>query len=307
MKLLSCFLLVSGIFFNLTGNAQVSLSFKTEYIGTSTYWYRPGHDDPSVKVGDSEGSAIVYQGMVNVPLSIKVNESGRPTMWGVGLGGTYASLDNKNFQDDMVSEIMNLQMGIFHMRPLNDKWSLLASVGAGIYAPFTEFSRIRYKNVLGSAGVVFIRHLKPNLDLGGGLAINSTFGYPMVFPALYLNWNSDGKFKLKASLAEGLEVAAKYDFNDYFSLALIGEMNGQMALLEKDDKDMIFTHQYIVTGLRPEVKIGKSGLSVPATIGLNAVRSAYYSDRSLKGMFATDNDYYFRASPYASIGIKFGF
>jgi hypothetical protein len=125
---------------------------------------------------------------------------------------------------------------------------MMANIGMGVYTPFTEFSKIRYKNVLGSAGVVFIRHLNPNLDLGGGLAINSTFGYPMVFPAFYLDWRYESRFKVNVSLGEGLELSAGYDFNDYFNLSLAFEMNGQMALLEKDGKDVMFSHQYMVTG-----------------------------------------------------------
>ena len=80
-----------------------------------------------------------------------------------------------------------------------------------------------------------------------------------------------------------------------------------MALLEKDGKDVMFTHQYMITGLRPEIKFGKTGISMPIMVGINAVRPTYYNDRSLKGMFAMDNDYYFRISPYASVGIRYGF
>ena len=305
MKLISICLAAVGILFCMEGNAQIS--FKTEYIGSSAYMYAPSDDESSVKVGDSKGSVVVYQGMANIPFYMKKNENGRPIAWGVGLSGAYASLSNKNFTDDMVSEIMNLQLGIFHLRPLSEKWSMMAHVGAGVYAPFTDFSKLRYKNVLGSVGVIFIRHLNPNLDLGGGLAINSTFGYPMVLPALYLNWTLESKFKVNVSLGEGLELSAGYDFNDYFKLSLAFEMNGQMALLEKDGKDVIFSHQYMVAGLRPEIKFGKTGISMPIMVGINAYRPAYYSDRSLKGMFATSNDYYFSISPYASAGIRYGF
>jgi hypothetical protein len=176
-----------------------------------------------------------------------------------------------------------------------------------VYAPFREFSQIRYRNVLGSAGVIFIRHLKPNLDLGGGLAVNSTFGYPMVFPSFYFNWYLESRFKVNVALGEGLDLSAGYNLNDCFSLSLAFEMNGQMALLEKDGKDVMFTHQYMVTGLRPEIRFGKTGISMPFMIGINAYRPAYYANRTLKGMFAIDNDYYFSVSPHASVGIKYGF
>jgi hypothetical protein len=34
---------------------------------------------------------------------------------------------------------------------------------------------------------------------------------------------------------------------------------------------------------------------------------AYYSNRTLKGIYAMDNDYFFTVSPYLSAGIKYGF
>jgi hypothetical protein len=207
----------------------------------------------------------------------------------------------------MVSEIMNLQLGIFYLRPLNEKWSVMASIGAGSYMPFTDISKMKYKNVLGSVNAVFIRHLKPNLDIGTGLAINSTFGYPMVFPAFYLNWVFEGKFKANVALGDGMDVSAGYVFNEYFNLSLACELNGQMALLEKDGKDVIFTHQYIVTGFRPELKLGKTGISTLVMVGINTYRPAYYSSRTLKGIYAMNNDYFFTISPYASISMRYGF
>jgi hypothetical protein len=80
------------------------------------------------------------------------------------------------------------------------------------------------------------------------------------------------------------------------------EMNGQMALIEQDGKDKIFSHQYIITGFRPEIKIGKH-LSIPITAGIHAMRPAEIRNRSLKAMFQ-DKGYYFQISPYVSAGLK---
>ncbi|KAA0992740.1 DUF6268 family outer membrane beta-barrel protein [Dyadobacter aurulentus] len=306
MKSASLFAAMLGSLFCLKTNAQ-QVSFKTELIGNSGYWFLPNGDKPKEKIGDSKGSSIVYQGAVNIPLSMKMTENNRPTAWGVSLSGAYASLSNEKFSSEMVSKIMNLQLGIYHLRPLNEKWSVRAGLGMGVFTPSTDFSKIRFKNMLGSAGVVFIRHLKPNLAVGGGLALNSSLGYPMLFPAIYLNWKHQGKFNISAELNDGLDVAASYKFNDNLKLSWAFEMNGQMALLEKEGKNVIFSHQYIVTGLRPEVKLGKTGLTATAMVGLNLYRPAAYTDRTLKGMFASSNDYYFSASPYASVGLKWNF
>jgi hypothetical protein len=41
--------------------------------------------------------------------------------------------------------------------------------------------------------------------------------------------------------------------------------------------------------------------------GLNLNRPATYMDRTLKGLFAANNDYYFTVSPYVSVGLKMKF
>ncbi len=265
-------------------------------------------DEKAEKVGNSKGSSLVYSGSISVPFYMKMNENNRPTAWGVSLGGSYASLDNHDFTTDMVSEIMNLSFGFFHMRPLGEKWSMMASLGAGIFTPHASFRDIGWEHILGSGGVIFIWHLRHNLDLGGGLAANNSLGYPMIFPALYINWRLDGKFKVNVAMMDGIELSGGYEFTDWFLLSLAFEMNGQMALLKQDGKRMMFSHQYMTLGLKPEVKLGKSGLSLFAMAGMSAHRPAEYSELTLKSLFVgSDDSYYFRGAPYASVGISFGF
>lgn len=290
----------------LEGMAQ-EVSFKGEYIGHSGYYYLPPGEKPREKIGDAKGSATMYQAGISIPLSMKLNENNHPTTWGISFSGAYVSMKNQNFSEHMVAEIMNLQVGVYHLRPLNGRWSMRASLGMGVFAPTTDFSKLTFKNVLGSGGLVFIRHLKSNLDIGGGLSINSSLGYPMIFPAVYVKWKLHRKYDVNIELVEGLNISAGYAFNDKFKLSYALEMNGQVALMKKDGKDVIFSHQYIVTGLRPEVKLGKKGLSVTGMAGLNLYRPASYSDRTLKGVFAGDNDYNFSASPYGAVGLKMQF
>ena len=103
MKLISLFLAVLGTLLCMEGKAQ-QLSFKTEYLGSSGYYFLPPGDKPREKIGDAKGSAVVYRGAFSMPLSMKLNANNRPTAWGIGLGGSYTSLNNKNFTDHMVSK-----------------------------------------------------------------------------------------------------------------------------------------------------------------------------------------------------------
>src|SRR3546814_13258660 len=117
----------------------------------------------------------------------------------------------------------------------------------------------------------------------------------------------DGKFDSNFELVDGLVISAGDDFNDRFKLSYAFEIDGHVALLKKAGKDVIFSHQYIVTGFRPEVKLGKTGFSITGMAGLNLYRPAAYADRTLKGVFAGNNDYFFSVSPYASVGLTMKF
>lgn len=301
MRLLLICLFIIGI---TSTNSSAQFFFKTEYFGTSGYQVTEG--DSSQKIGNSKGSAMVYQGGINIPLSVKMNEKNRPTMWSIGVGAAYVKLNNKNFTEPLViDEILNVGLSLNYQRPLNDRWSFRAGVGGGIFMSGANLSQVGFRNVLGSVSAVLIRHLRSNLDLGGGLALNNSFGFPMLFPAFYLNWRTAGRFSVNVSLKDGLDVAAGYNFNQNLKLNLVMEVNGQMALLEQEGKDKIFTHQYVVFGLRPEIKLGKR-VTVPVTFGLNATRTAQITDRSLKTIFQ-DKGYSFRASPYAAVGLQVKF
>lgn len=284
-----------------TVSAQVQFEWKSEYLGKSGY--RILEDEKSQPIGDSKGAAQVHQASVHIPLSLRLDERQRPTLWSIAAQGVYASLVNENFTEPLViDELLNVGISLNHMRPISPRWSMLATVGAGVYMPSAKLSQVSGKNILGMAGAVFIYQVNPKLDLGAGLALNNSFGAPMVLPAIYLNWRTGGDFKVNIALMDGLAMSVKYDAHKNISLSLIAEMNGQMALLEQDGQDKIFSHMYVVTGLRPEIKIGKK-LSIPITLGVNALRPAEMTDRSIKNMFISKG-YYFTTSPYASAGLK---
>jgi len=285
-------------------NAQVQAELKTEYFAESSYRREDGDNNP--KVGNSKGSAMVYQANVSIPLSMTLNQNKRPTAWTINTGLTYAKLDNKNFEEPLVvDEIFNYGISLVHLRPLNDKWSMAAALGGGIFMPTTKMSQIGFRNVLLSGSAVFIRHLKPNLALGGGLSLNNVLGYPMVFPAFYLNWETGEKYVVKVSLMNSLEVSAGYKVNKNLRLSLIAEMNGQLATLKQEGEDKVITHIYLVTGIRPEIKINDN-ISIPLTLGVSAFRPTEIKDRDLKGIFK-DKGYHFQSALYASAGLNIRF
>ena len=277
-----------ALLFVVSVSAQISV--KTEYISNSKFYDAVSDSN----IGD--GSAMIYSVGAMALLSMQAPEEDdpyqRPTVWGVGLNGTFVKMNNHNFPigKELPSEVMNLGATVLHLRPLKERWSMLMALGIGSYTPENRLSAIRIdENVLANGALVFIWHWRPNLEIGGGLALNNSFGYPMVFPAFYLKYTGgfSDKFTIDINLLDGTKVAFGYDYSENLSLKLVANIGGYSAYLRRNGQKEMFSSQTFFVGLEPEFKLGKH-ISIPVTFGGSFIRSGRYRERTLSAMFATE-------------------
>lgn len=268
--------------------AQISV--KTEYISNSEFY------DAVANTNTGNGSAMIYSAGAMVPLSMQAFAEDDPykraTIWGVALNGTFVKMDNHNFPigKELPSQVMNLGATALHLRPLKERWSMLMALGIGSYTPENRLSAIRIgENVLANGALVFIWHWRPNLEIGGGVALNNSFGYPMLFPALYLKYKGgfSDKFTIDVSLLDGTKVAFGYDYSENLSLKLVANIGGYSAYLRRNGQKEMFSSQTFFVGLEPEFKLGKH-ISIPVTFGGSFIRSGRYRERTLSAMFASE-------------------
>ena len=271
-------------------NSFAQISVKTEYIGNSKFY------DAVADTNTGDGSAMIYSAGAMVPLSMQASDEEDPykraTIWGVALSGTFVKMDNHNFPigKELPSQVMNLGATVLHLRPLKERWSMLMALGIGSYTPENRLSAIRIdENVLANGALVFIWHWRPNLEIGGGVALNNSFGYPMVFPALYLKYKGgfSDKFTIDINLLDGTKVAFGYDYSENLSLKLVANIGGYSAYLRRNGQKEMFSSQTFFVGLEPEFKLGKH-ISIPVTFGGSFIRSGRYRERTLSAMFATE-------------------
>ena len=271
-------------------NSFAQISVKTEYIGNSEFY------DAVADTNTGNGSAMIYSAGAMVPLSMQASAEDDPykraTIWGVALSGTFVKMDNQNFPigKELPSQVMNLGATALHLRPLKERWSMLMALGIGSYTPENRLSAIRIdENVLANGALVFIWHWRPNLEIGGGVALNNSFGYPMVFPALYLKYKGgfSDKFTIDINLLDGTKVAFGYDYSENLSLKLVANIGGYSAYLRRNGQKEIFSSQTFFVGLEPEFKLGKH-ISIPVTFGGSFIRSGRYRERTLSAMFASE-------------------
>ena len=271
-------------------NSFAQISVKTEYISSSEFY------DAVADTNTGNGSAMIYSAGAMVPLSMQASAEDDPykraTIWGVALSGTFVKMDNHNFPigKELPSQVMNLGATALHLRPLKERWSMLMALGIGSYTPENRLSAIRIdENVLANGALVFIWHWRPNLEIGGGVALNNSFGYPMVFPALYLKYKGgfSDKFTIDINLLDGTKVAFGYDYSENLSLKLVANIGGYLAYLRRNGQKEMFSSQTFFVGLEPEFKLGKH-INIPVTFGGSFIRSGRYRERTLSAMFATE-------------------
>ncbi len=167
---------------------------------------------------------------------------------------------------------------------------MLMALGAGSYTPENRLSSIHIgENVVANGAFVLVWHLRPNIEIGGGVALNNSFGYPMVFPAFYFKYNGafSDKFTIEVGSIDGLKVALGYNYRENLDFKLIANMGGYSAYLRRNGEKEIFSQQIFVVGLQPEFKIGKH-VSIPLTVGGSFIRSGRYRERKLSAMFASE-------------------
>ncbi|WP_311322095.1 DUF6268 family outer membrane beta-barrel protein [Capnocytophaga leadbetteri] len=278
------------IFLLLGVNSFAQISVKTEYISSSEFY------DAVADTNTGNGSAMIYSAGAMVPLSMQASAEDDPykraTIWGVALSGTFVKMDNHNFPigKELPSQVMNLGATMLHLRPLKERWSMLMALGIGSYTPENRLSAIRIdENVLANGALVFIWHWRPNLEIGGGVALNNSFGYPMLFPALYLKYKGgfSDKFTIDINLLDGTKVAFGYDYSENLSLKLVANIGGYSAYLRRNGQKEMFSSQTFFVGLEPEFKLGKH-ISIPVTFGGSFIRSGRYRERTLSAMFASE-------------------
>ncbi|WP_316804271.1 DUF6268 family outer membrane beta-barrel protein [Pedobacter nototheniae] len=301
MKTLPYFFIIAFIVLSTPLFAQTVFSgqIKAEYVPFSNY-VRP---IDSVKTGSTSDFKRI-QAAFNVPVSVKIDAAGRPTMWAIAMEGSYARINNRNYEQTLFpTELLNVQVGLMHSRPISKTWSIMAMASIGVY---TDMEKISSKDFLAQGGVLFIKHFKPNLALGFGPVLSNTFGVPMILPAIYFDWTTQGRYKLHVNFPQGIEFGVK--LSKAVDLNAVVELSGMTAEVNRNNTSMLLGYQQIIAGLRPEFKLSKS-LSLQLTGGTTLTRSFSLSSRRLKDFFKKKDEANprFTTTAYGAATLKWNF
>lgn len=223
----------------LFGQGYVS----SEYLSSSSL-----RDEAGGRFGS--GAMGRFSGRYTLPLSVKRNDRGQPVAWSATFNCTYASLQNEGVAAALNPDrILNTSLNVSHLRPISERWSLIASLGCGIYAVPNQ---IAWRSILANGAVVFVYKLRENLDIGVGAGLTNSFGVPMILPMGYLNWRTSGKYEIRVDMSSGLKVTAAKWLNRKFKLELTAiEMDGISSVMRIGGKSKIYSSTMMRSTLSP--------------------------------------------------------
>lgn len=290
------FLFFIVLFYSINSIAQSHISY--DYISTSSL-----KDNDSKKVG--EGSASIVSGKFDLPLYYKLDENKQPTLWLTTLSAKYADFYNEPISSTLIpDDIINTSLNLTHIRPLNKKWNLIASLGAGVYA---DHKHISWESVLANGGLFFVYSLNKDLKLGIGGGLTNFYGVPMILPMAYLKWQYNGKYELNVDFSGKLKIIGTSKISNKIKLELIAiEMEGISAVYETIEGTKTFSSTMYKSSIGPIYEIDNH-FSAFINIGTNWRRTANVRDRELKNMFSFNNsgDHHFSTAMRIAAGIRY--
>lgn len=262
------------------------------------------------KTGNKHGNGTMQTvtGKFAVPLSMRTDSTGRITAWKAAMSALYATLDNYGMAKELnPPNVFNGNLNVMHIRPLSRRWSLMATIGCGVYAP-TDM--IRARSILANGGALFVYRINNGMSVGVGGGLTNSYGVPMVMPMVYFSWASRGRYEFKVDMSSSMEISVATWLNKRIKIELVAiEMDGMAAVTETDGKAKIYSSVAIGSRLRPSVLIGGK-TSAFVCIGGTWMRGTEITDRSLRGFadsFRDDkNSPYFRPAIRISAGIAYG-
>ncbi|MCM1137516.1 MAG: DUF6268 family outer membrane beta-barrel protein [Duncaniella sp.] len=278
--------------------AQVQVN--SDYVSPSSLIDSDGNNH-------GDGSMVRVTALANLPFSYELDEDRKIVkMWALTLSSKYASLNNTGIAGAYVPDkILNLSLNLTHIRPLSERWKLMASLGMGIYA---RPNHIVFKSLLANGGAAAVYEVSDNFDLGIGAGLTNSFGIPAILPMVYVNWRLRGVYQIDVSMITGLKINVKRVWNEKFTTSLTAlDMDGMSAVFRTDNKWKLYTTTLTRSYLEVEYRHNRN-FSFFGSMGVTWKRSSRLTNRKFKNfykLFHSDDKMHFSPAMMVRIGMNY--
>lgn len=278
------------------------LEISTLYLSRSAFT-----DNQKVSYGKGELYRIGLK--YNQPLSVRLSDYGAPILWTASIQGSLYDLRGTGeAATQNPDDVLDASVNVTHIRPLSERWSIIATLGVGVYSAPDEIS---WNSVLANGGCLFIYKVNDIFSIGAGIGLTNAYGTPMVVPMTYVKWNPKGRFEFDLNISSGVKASAQTWFGQNFKLRWnLLEMEGITSVIKVDGKGRLYSSMMLSSYLVPSFYFNKR-LSIFLDAGVDLVRTCKITDRKIKYIFHDDqkdeDKRHFRPAGKLGVGVRYGF
>lgn len=287
-----------------------AIAFAQGYVKANYNFASSLRDDDGNRVG--KGDLYKISGRFTVPLWVRGTPFSEDfSVWAMTVSSALATLQN-DFDEGVPApdEILNASVSVSHVRSLSEHWSLITSLGLGLYSPSDEISM---EGVFTTGACVFAFRVLDGLSVGLGAGLTTSYGIPMVVPMSYFSWQAGQRVEVKVEALSSFKASASARLGERWKVNLVAiEMDGMSAALDTggESKDLYST-QIMRSSIGPEYYLSPR-CSVFLDAGANWLRSASLRERSVTGFWdaftgtGSGKSYQFDLALQISAGLRWG-
>ncbi|RAJ76536.1 hypothetical protein CLV59_10855 [Chitinophaga dinghuensis] len=275
------------------------IGISADYLPASHY-IRP---EDSVKTSSTTSQRRYNFGAAFMLASRIDTATGKMRSWSMGVTGSYTTLDNKDYTKTIFpKELLETTIALKYMRSMRNRWSMMAIAAASLG---TDMEEITSKDIFLQGGVIFIKQHNRHFAYGLGGVLTNAFGTPMIMPAFFCQWKTDGKFSIDVNFPEKISVST--NLNKYTDLALAIRMRGSAYDVTNSPNDKrLMGYSEITAGLENTWHLGKHADFVIAG-GSTLAAGVTFSDKKLSDIFSEKPNHRLATNYYLSTGLRWNF
>ncbi len=286
----------------------IGFKLSTQLLPSADYSMPVGKDQHK-KTGASSSQQYYSMGLAMQLASRVDSATGMARTWTGTFNGSYMHFSNKGYEAAVFpASLVSAEAGVQYYRGLNRKWGFLGLFSAGIYA---EKNHISGEAIVVNVGGVFIRQYSPDFSLGFGLIVNNSFGTPLPWPAIFVNWQMGGRYKLNINLPDkgpGLayNVSFMRSFSKMYDLGIAFKPRMLSYYVDNTpDNRHLLTYWELPIGI--ENRIHLNHIDLFANAGLVALRSVQYNEKKISQIFSDAPGHKLSAAPFLNLGLQWKF
>ncbi|NSL87970.1 hypothetical protein ECE50_014070 [Chitinophaga sp. Mgbs1] len=222
------------------------------------------------------------------------------------ISGSYSRWQHKDYERAVFpEELFAGDLGLSYYRTLRNRWAFLGMASAGIYSDMKE---IDGNDIFINAGGAFIKQFRPNFALGFGLFVNTSFGNPMVWPTLLVQWKMGGRYKLNINVPDkgpglAFNVGVTRIFSKQYELSLAfkpRQMTYDITRLTDDKR--LMSYWELPIGIENRWHLKNIDLFIGG--GIMPLRSAEFEEKKVSKMFSRRPGHKLATNGYFNIGFQ---